>query len=60
MGLSVDTVKRFPPRLQQLVGYGLYRGLIGHIDKKIPSNLLLGADDEPHLLWDYAKPPGDE
>jgi ectoine hydroxylase-related dioxygenase (phytanoyl-CoA dioxygenase family) len=60
LGLSVDTVKRFPPRLQQLVGYGVYRGLIGHIDKKIPSNLLLGADEESRLLWDYATPPGDQ
>jgi ectoine hydroxylase-related dioxygenase (phytanoyl-CoA dioxygenase family) len=60
LGLNVDTVKRFPPRLQQLVGYGVYRGLIGHIDKQIPSNLLLGADDEPRLLWDYAAPPGDQ
>jgi len=24
------------PRLQALVGYGVYRGLIGHIDKKSP------------------------
>lgn len=57
LGLSRDTVSRFPRRLQELVGYGIYRGLIGHIDKQIPANRLLGADSDPHLLWDYATPP---
>ena len=44
LGLPMETVRRFTPRLQQLVGYGIYRGLIGHIDKKVPANLLLDAD----------------
>ena len=57
LGLPVDMVRTFSPRLQQLVGYGIYRGLIGHIDKKIPANLLLDATEDPHLLWDYAEPP---
>ena len=26
LGLPIDTVRRFTPRLQQLVGYGIYRG----------------------------------
>jgi ectoine hydroxylase-related dioxygenase (phytanoyl-CoA dioxygenase family) len=56
LGLPVDTVRRFSPRLQQLVGYGIYSGLIGHIDKQVPANLLLGAVDDSHLLWDYATP----
>src|SRR5580704_412876 len=59
LGLPVATVRQFPPRLQQLVGYGIYRGLIGHIDKNVPSNLLLEARDDAHLLWDYATPPKD-
>ena len=57
LGLPVDLVRHFSPRLQQLVGYGIYCGLIGHIDKKVPANLLLGADEDSHLLWDYATPP---
>ena len=56
LGLPVDTVRHFSPRLQQLVGYGIYRGLIGHIDKNVPANLLLGAGEDDSLLWDYAKP----
>jgi ectoine hydroxylase-related dioxygenase (phytanoyl-CoA dioxygenase family) len=57
LGLPVATVRRFPLRLQQLVGYGIYRGLIGHIDKNVPTNLLLEGDADAHLLWDYATPP---
>ena len=56
LGLATDAVAGFPPRLQELVGYGIYRGLIGHIDKQVPSNLLLAAHSDGLLLWDYAKP----
>ena len=34
-----------PARLQELVGYGVYQGLIGHIDKKSPAQLLNGGGD---------------
>jgi ectoine hydroxylase-related dioxygenase (phytanoyl-CoA dioxygenase family) len=59
LGLPRDTVRSFPPRLQELVGYGIYRGLIGHIDKAVPANLLLDAGQDPHLVWDDATPPTD-
>jgi ectoine hydroxylase-related dioxygenase (phytanoyl-CoA dioxygenase family) len=55
LGIPVETVKRFPRRLQELVGYSIYKGLIGHIDKQHPGKLLLGADEDANLLWDYAK-----
>jgi ectoine hydroxylase-related dioxygenase (phytanoyl-CoA dioxygenase family) len=54
LGLAPDTVRRFPPRLQELVGYGIYRGLIGHIDKQVPANLLLGGGQDGTMLWDHA------
>jgi ectoine hydroxylase-related dioxygenase (phytanoyl-CoA dioxygenase family) len=57
LGLDRATVARFPRRLQELVGYGIYRGLIGHIDKQVPANVLLDADADPTLLWDLARPP---
>jgi ectoine hydroxylase-related dioxygenase (phytanoyl-CoA dioxygenase family) len=56
LGLSKETVRQFSPRLQELVGYGLYHGLIGHIDKDIPSARLLGAEQPASLVWDYAGP----
>ncbi len=43
LGIPAELVKRFPPRLQELVGYGVYQGLIGHIDKKSPAQILNGS-----------------
>ena len=43
LGLTPERVRGFSPRLQELVGYGVYRGLIGHIDKKSPAQLLNGG-----------------
>jgi len=40
LGLKPELVKGFPPRLQELVGYGVYQGLIGHIDKQSPAQRL--------------------
>jgi ectoine hydroxylase-related dioxygenase (phytanoyl-CoA dioxygenase family) len=56
LGIPTATVRNFPPRLQELVGYGIYNGIIGHIDKQVPANLLLAAEGEDHLLWDYVPP----
>jgi hypothetical protein len=44
-------VKTFSARLQELVGYGVYRGLIGHIDKKSPAQVL-GAADGFRSIWE--------
>jgi len=52
LGLSPELVATFEPRLQELVGYGIYRGLIGHIDKQAPAELLgTGALAAP-MVWD--------
>jgi ectoine hydroxylase-related dioxygenase (phytanoyl-CoA dioxygenase family) len=51
LGLSPETVKRFSPRLQELVGYGVYQGLIGHIDKHSPAQLLNGGGSF-RSIWD--------
>ena len=40
LGIPRDVARRFPPRLRELVGYGVYNGLIGHIDKHSPTELL--------------------
>jgi len=55
LGIPRETARRFPRRLQELVGYSIYKGLIGHIDKQQPGKLLLGADEDAFMLWDYAK-----
>jgi ectoine hydroxylase-related dioxygenase (phytanoyl-CoA dioxygenase family) len=55
LGIPRDVVKRFPRRIQELVGYSIYSGLIGHIDKQHPGKMLLGVDEDALMLWDYAK-----
>ncbi len=52
LGLDPDLVRTFPPRLQDLVGYGIYRGLIGHIDRKPPSQVVLGSKLRQAMVWD--------
>jgi ectoine hydroxylase-related dioxygenase (phytanoyl-CoA dioxygenase family) len=53
LGLPGSLVKTFSPRLQELVGYGVYQGLIGHINKNSPQNMLMGGSDfKP--IWDLS------
>jgi ectoine hydroxylase-related dioxygenase (phytanoyl-CoA dioxygenase family) len=40
----------FPRRLQQMLGYGVYRGLMGHVDKQDPG-MLLDPDIETDMVW---------
>jgi ectoine hydroxylase-related dioxygenase (phytanoyl-CoA dioxygenase family) len=37
LALPREQVTGFPPRLQALVGYGTYRGLLGHVDQRSPA-----------------------
>ncbi len=60
LGLSPMLVASFPKRLQDLVGYGIYHGLIGHIDKRKPRHLLAAGQTDGHqgatspMLWDHS------
>ncbi|MFT3770792.1 MAG: phytanoyl-CoA dioxygenase family protein [Minicystis sp.] len=40
LGIPREIARGFSPRLRKLVGYGIYRGLLGHIDKCSPVDLL--------------------
>ena len=52
LGIPLEIAKQFSPRLRELVGYGVYHGLIGHIDKQSPARLL--DDDAPtKIVWDH-------
>jgi hypothetical protein len=46
-------VRGFEPRPQELVGYGVYRSLIGHIDKQNPVQRLNGGGAFKSV-WDRA------
>jgi len=54
LGLPRETVEKFSARLLHLVGYGTYKGLIGHIDKQSPGQRILGKDDKFLNIWDAA------
>jgi ectoine hydroxylase-related dioxygenase (phytanoyl-CoA dioxygenase family) len=43
LGIPIDVARGFSPRLRKLVGYGIYKGLIGHVDKCSPVDLLDGV-----------------
>jgi ectoine hydroxylase-related dioxygenase (phytanoyl-CoA dioxygenase family) len=55
LGIPLELVATFDKRLQQLVGYGIYNLLIGHIDKQTPAKALLGGGaGSRSMIWDGA------
>jgi ectoine hydroxylase-related dioxygenase (phytanoyl-CoA dioxygenase family) len=53
LGIPRDIAAGFEHRLQQLCGYSVYFGLIGHIDKHDPLELLRG-EGGLDMVWDSA------
>ena len=45
-----EQVEEFSPRLRRLVGYGTYRGLIGHVDQRNPE-VLVDPDAVTDMVW---------
>jgi ectoine hydroxylase-related dioxygenase (phytanoyl-CoA dioxygenase family) len=43
LGIPLEVARGFSPRLRKLAGFGIYRGLLGHIDKCSPVDLLDGT-----------------
>jgi ectoine hydroxylase-related dioxygenase (phytanoyl-CoA dioxygenase family) len=56
LGIPPQLVRTFPRRLQELVGYSVYNGLIGHIDKQHPAKHVLTANEGVEMVWDLLKP----
>ena len=52
LGVPRDVAAGFAPRLRQLCGYGIYNGLIGHINKHDPVEMLGDAPDGRPMVWD--------
>jgi ectoine hydroxylase-related dioxygenase (phytanoyl-CoA dioxygenase family) len=59
LGIPVEIARRFPRRLQELVGYSVYNGLIGHIDKRHPAAVVLGETEGVRMVWDMLEPGED-
>jgi len=51
LGIPRERVRDFDPRLQELVGYGIYGGLIGHINKNTPA-AMFGSSWGQNIAWD--------
>jgi len=51
LGVPRETAARFPRRLQELCGYGVYRGQFGHIDNHDPIELL-GQPRGRRMVWE--------
>jgi ectoine hydroxylase-related dioxygenase (phytanoyl-CoA dioxygenase family) len=51
LGVSPEVARGFEPRLRALMGYSVYQGLIGHIDKQSPDQMLTGEGGF-RSIWD--------
>ena len=51
LALPRERVADFDPRLRAMVGYGLYRGLFGHVDQRDPATFV-DPDADTRMIWD--------
>ena len=51
LGIPLEIVRGFAPRLLELAGFSTCNGLIGHIDRRTPAEVLLG-DSARKVVWD--------
>ena len=56
LGTPRDVVASYPKKLQELIGYSMYRNVMGHVDRQHPLSLL-GDDVVPDMVWDKMKRP---
>jgi ectoine hydroxylase-related dioxygenase (phytanoyl-CoA dioxygenase family) len=52
LGIPREIASGFSPRLRELCGYSVYSGLIGHINKHSPVEMLGDAGAENRMVWD--------
>ncbi len=55
LGIPLEVLRSFEPRLQELCGFGVYHGLIGHIDRRSPADVVLAdqGGDDGAMVWDH-------
>jgi ectoine hydroxylase-related dioxygenase (phytanoyl-CoA dioxygenase family) len=54
LGTPREVVASYPRRLQELIGYSMYRNVMGHVDRQHPLSLL-GVDVQPEMVWEKMK-----
>ena len=51
LGTDRDVAATYPRRLQELIGYSMFRNVMGHVDRQHPLTLL-GVDETPTMVWE--------
>ena len=54
LGTPRELAASYPRKLQELIGYSMYRNVMGHVDRQHPLTLL-GTDIAPEMIWDKMK-----
>jgi ectoine hydroxylase-related dioxygenase (phytanoyl-CoA dioxygenase family) len=54
LGTPPEQVAVYPRRLQELIGYSLYKNAMGHVNREHPLSLI-GLDVEPVTAWEKMK-----
>ena len=54
LGTPPEVVASYPRRLQELIGYTLYRNVMGHVNREHPLTLL-GVEEKPDMVWERLK-----
>jgi ectoine hydroxylase-related dioxygenase (phytanoyl-CoA dioxygenase family) len=52
LGIPLDVAAGFSKRLRELCGFTVYNGLIGHINKRSPAEMLGEAPEPDRMVWD--------
>jgi ectoine hydroxylase-related dioxygenase (phytanoyl-CoA dioxygenase family) len=52
LGIPREIAAKFSPRLQELAGFGVYHGLIGHIEKHTPAERLFGSKERLQTIFE--------
>ena len=53
--MTGEVLATFPERLLRLVGFTLYRGIMGHVDGAAPGEVVLGADRFRERAYDETR-----
>lgn len=56
LGAQREGVADCPRKLQDLIGYSMYRNVMGHVDRQ-HSSTLLGQDVAPEMVWERMDRP---
>jgi ectoine hydroxylase-related dioxygenase (phytanoyl-CoA dioxygenase family) len=54
LSIPDDEVRAMPKRLQQLAGYGLHKGAMGHVDGQSPG-AIIGATETARRAYEYSE-----